>query len=831
LRNFSISQFGGVVTGVDSRALRSNDASDMRNVRTEDGSLSVRYGYRNIAAAQTGATAVYGCAYLQGYSGTTEVEEYGTVETVSGNTRPFKRHVTTGAATELTNGGVSLALNASEWAMSSFQGDSYWINPANAVPVFRHAIGTNNSFTPLTVPSPPSVALSYAIQYGGGSTPYSQLSFLGINPATEITYQAPAASTNSSLETDNSLLIGHNAASNLEAYFEVDLNGSTAGNADWQYNDIFGFTLGTYTGLTIDPSSVRFQFQNADGSPITFVPSVTEWVQLTGGSLPAGVTRLYGFRVEFDKTDQRGSWDNIRRVRVTYRVLSSSGTATNNKMYVAKPTVGGVWVVPPTLREPGQSLGFNYSYYYSGASLESGLTNAGMRRITLSSLQGIAPYPTLKGLGVHVRLTFTTSGDANVDNNRLYVEDPDGNWRRVVTQTDATAFYDYKITWNEVLALTAYTPNPYSYSGVTNAFAFKGSMVWLYQGGYQNVRFSRVGSPEQQSTDSDSNEDQNQGATFSLSDNFADEPLFGIQAGDAAIIAGKLGVYAMIGARPIEMTPPKKVPGSFGVAGKFAGCRWKDDSGNPGLVWVSKEGQAYFCVVSPQFSGDEGSQVVEITSAIRSGAASLREYLVDGQPLFSYTDLSSVRVWVDEATDSLWIALGRRALVFRRPSLSDGARHWEPYEYDTGTSTTSIAYAAPSTKRRVRFMRSSGTFDEMEWNSSTGDWIEGTLRDGGSAMPGGTIYWQSHAFVGPSRRLKSIKYVRDDLADTPTITSYSSQRPGGVSILLAAGYQTALFPPTCIGTEHFFRITLTEGDEPGRRIEVEEYAAGGRRRR
>lgn len=828
VRTFSIASFLGPVTGIDSRALSAAQSSDQRNLTTEDGTLTVRKGFRNIVAAQSGFAALYGMSYLQGYSGTTEVEEYGSVENLGVANRPYTRHVTTGAPTVLTNAGASVSLNASDWVMQCYNGDSYWLNPNDTVPVYRHTIGTNNSFTPIVTPAAPTVRLSYSILYGGGTTPYSQLSFAGIDVTTEIAYTGSAHATNSSVPSDNSIIIGH-AQGNVDSSFKVDLNGATAGVADWSYNDIFGFALGTTAGLTIDWSSVTLTLINNDGSPATFTPTKLERVQNTG-VFQAPQTVQYFFRAEWvDKGEARALWDNVRYFKISYKIIGSSGTAANNLMYLGKPYIGGVQLTPPWTRDPNQVMTLAYSYYYSAALLESGLSP--IRQIPVGAIQGLAMFQGLDPLGCHLTLTNTTSGDANVDNNRFYVQDDQGLWRLIVTQSDAGTTYAYKLSWPEALRLTQYTPSQYTYTGVTNACGYKGSMVWFYQGGYQNVRFSRVGSPEQLASLNDDSLDTARGATFSLADNLADEPLGGLAAGDSLIIFGKYGVHAMTGQTPSSMSPPRKVPGSYGCAGKFAFCKFHDDMGRAGGAYLSRDGQVYFVLLAPVFSGDAGSAVAEISAPIRTGACSLRTFLLDGQPLYSFTDFSTARMWVDEATDSLWVAMGRRALVFRKPSLSDGNRHWEPYEYEAGSATTAISYVAASTKRRVRWMRSNGKFDEAEWNSATGAFITGSLRDGGAAIPGGTIYWQSHIFVGPNRRLNALKCVRDTYTNTPTLTSYSSQTPGGLAVLMTSGNHSARFTITANGTEHYYRIAMSEADDPVRRLEVEEVVSGRNRNR
>lgn len=802
----SLGPFGGANTALDSALIEPFKSSDNLNVRMEDGNINVAYGFRAIAAAQASFSSLRGLSYLQGYSGTTLVEEYVSYEALGGNVKPWSRNVTTGAATEITNSGSALNLNASDWLAVAFNGDSYHINPTDTVA--RHVIGTNTSWTALNVPTSPTLPPTYAVQYGGGQTGYTLLSFAGTNMSDSVgsnlaAYTGSAHVTNSVVNSDGSVSIDH-ANTTLDSSFTLDMNGASVGVQNWTSNDVFAFQLSCKViGFDIDPSTVRLELINNDGSPVTLIPTSVDYDPnvLQQGGIGSGKT--YGFRVEFEDKD-RTLFDNIRKWRVKYKVRFA--TTSGNLLTMTKPVLGGVYMAAPVDRTPGQGLSFGYSYHYSTPDLESGISPTNLVPNTV--LEGWKPFPSLKGLGVHIRITATVSGDANVDNLRFYVMDTDGKFRRLVTQADSTAYWDHKIQWVEVLRLTQYTANPYVFSGIINAFAYKGSMVWLYKGGSQNVRYSRVGEPEKQANSlTDIEDDFNRGATFSLADNFGDEPVGGVQAGDAAIIAGKQGVYAQVGSRPYEMTPSKKVPGSFGCANKFAYSRWKDDVGNPGMVYLSNNGQVYFVLVSPSFSGDEGSQTICLTGDIFTGALSVKTFLMGS----TYTDLSLARLVIDEQEDCLWVILGNRGLRLSRPSTIDGNRQWTGREWTLG-STITWSYFAPSSKWRIRGMRSNGKFDELEYNNSTGAFITGTLRDGGSAIA--SMYWTSKEFQNKSQhsRIMDVDCIRDTLTDTPTITIISTRQTQAYTLTSGKRHFRPSFKQG--GKEHAFKIALTEGSGP-----------------
>ena len=819
-----IQGFTGVNTAVNPRLTPERMASDMLNVRVENGQISPRYGYRNIVSAQTNFTAVYGLAYLQGYAAATEVEEYASFETLSGNTRAYSRHVTTGVATEITNGGVSVNLHASQWAAAIFDGIAYFINPSNTVPLYRHTIGTINSLTGVVFPADPTVAPSYTISYGpGGATGYTEMSWAGLDPtdAGEMACTGAATNTGSALNADNTVSIRH-TDSEIESSIDIELSDITAGDQNWTYNDGFEFSLACETALfDIDKDSIKLELRNADGSPKTFTPAKTT-VKRTSVT---GAGRLYQITVEF-LNKARADWDNVAQFKLYYRVSLASATVANNDMRLSKVVVKGVSIWPETAlgnltgTGGGKNIELAYSYYDSTLGFESGL----------SPVKVVEPP---FGRHLHLEVTVTVSADAGVDNFRLYARiQGTTDWYRVATQVDSDLTYDYKTAYYELAGFAQYDPAPFataiSTANLTNAFPYKGAMFWLYQGGSQNVRISRIGDPLRQRAESDSPTDPNRGATFTLADNFGDEPLGGAQVGDSAMVAGKLGVYVMLGDRPAQMTPPRKVSGSFGVAGKGAFARWKLDNGVPCLAYVSPDGQVYAAIPGASTGTEAGDNVI-LSGDIRVGAKSLKTWLLDGQSALGLTDFSTVQVEVDERQDCLHVKMGQRGLKLRRPDI-DGVRHWEPETYNTGGASVTIAYTAGSTKYGIRQIRSDGKFDEDEYNTSTRAFVTGASRDGGNAIA--SLYWESKTFVlSDSARTFYAKVDRETTTNTPTITDYSTNVPLGTAITIASGAHGGKFDFASYGANHRYRIAISENDDSYRRLELEMVAAGNRRTR
>lgn len=829
MRQNEIFPFFGAFSALDSRSIQANAAGDHLNVRSEDGSLKFRYGLRSLSAAQSGATAVYGMGYLQGYTGSSEKEEYWAVETVSGNTRIFVRPADDGdPATEVTTAAAAaINVNASEWVATTFDDEAYFINPNNTVPVIRKTIGTAATGVNVSVPDAPTVVPSFTISYGpGGATTYSELSWAGLDPtdANEMACTGAATNTGSSLLSDNTISVRH-TDSHIDSSIDVDLSDITAGDQNWTYNDHFYIYLTCETTqFDIDPASIRLELRNGDGSPKTFTPTSSENITSSTGTTGRIVRVSFHFQ---NKT--RGDWDNVAQFKLYYKVTKASSTVANNDLIVGKPFIGGVYVVPPRELVYANPSGDNvnleiaYSYYDSVLDFESGL----------SPVLSINAESLTHPIGHHLEVTTTVSGDAAVDNFRLYARmQGQTTWRRVATQLDSDLTYDYKTAYYELSGLTEYEPAPFDKdtltANVTNAFPYKGSMVWLYQTGSENVRYSRIGEPLKQASDTDADDDTEAGETFTLADNAGDEPLGGIQAGDGVMIAGKNAVHAQIGDRPVEMTPPRKVAGSYGVAGKYAYTRWKDDAGTVGMAYMSRDGQVMFSIPGSFTNKSEMGGTVNLTELVRDGELSPKDFLLEEQAsALSLTDFSTCQVFADEQQDALWVVMGKRAMVLRRANLLSGARYWEHYEYTTAGSTVTLRYCSGSGKRRLRWIESTGRFLEAEYNSSTRAYISGSNSDAGSAAPAG--YWESKTFVGPNRRVNFVGIERDDYTDTPTITVYSSRTTAGTAKTIASGDKGVRFLPTDQGEWYKVRVTLAETYEPIRRIKIEEYAAGRRR--
>lgn len=840
MRLLNLGPFGGPVSALDSRAIDALYAQDTSNYRYEDGKLLPRYGFRNLDGIPTDFSSVHGMGYLQGYTSADALaEEYLTAERLSthtaGKCKIYSRNVTTGAETEVTTSAPAAVelTNTGDWRFFAWDDLAYLTNPNETISVYRKTLGTAASLVGLGVPVPPTTQLAMAQTFNAsGGTLYDTMLFSGqdASSAGEVAMTGLATNTGSgSSSTDGSMRVRHSAGSGGgAASFQADLSDGP-GNQDWQYVDRVAFTLTEHASgaFKIDPASIQVQAIN--NTPTTFTMEV--FAERVGSS---NVIRVYATCL-LPKT--RASWATIEEFKVSYNVTQRSGTASNNDLTISKVHLGCTFPAPVSERTPGTVVTFGYDYGVNSTSLFSGI--GGVLDVPVVQLRGYDPIGGFMPLGVFPRFTSAASGEGTVDRMRLFWYDdrsPAGNaedpfvWRQIVSQDDATTTYTLKMDFSEMIALTARAgAGGFKPDKCVAGIPFKGWVAWLYQGGSNNVRHSRVGLPESQASDDDADDDSERGENYSLADNFGDEPVNGCQADDALLIAGSNGVYAQLGDRPSQMTFFRKV-GNYGVPGYQACCRAVVD-GIPGLAALARDGEGvYFYPGIAGVSVPTDYQATELTQGIRP---SLKSFLLDAQSLTNWT---TAILQYEPNTDALWLIVGARAMVLRRPSLVDGKRHWEFYRYGMDGSET-IKYAVASTRRRMKWFRSHGKFDENEYRFDTSAYIDGSTRDGGNAMPSSSIFWKAKRFNArnaglPRAYVGWTRIARTTMTNTPTVTISARDRGTNTdtSKTLASGRVDAWFGTRTIGEEFDVAIYGSEGDAAISGLEVEFHPAGAKRR-
>lgn len=775
----ALQTFLGRITSLDPRELRDEYCQDSRNVLSEDGRLKPRRGYRVLSEPASGITDAYGLSHLIGYStdSASELEEFLSFEKddLSGAVHPFvydpdpsgddcndnsrdnddpwNRYVIT------TPGGQQPELDASDWVAVPFDQHAYAINPNETASVKRYTMECLDSWLDIDAPPTPTEDLVWVQHYGNTQNPYQRLSFTGVHTTNDIAFTGKA--TSATITSDGDIEVTHSdPGSNGASSVTITLDGATGpGKTNWYDNDLFLWFLQIPAGSGLDQvQDVQITFINDDGEE--FAPEIEDTVLPIGGYDWSSVYRLHFMdkvRSQWGSLDNSASGAKIQKLKMAYRITGFGGS--NLKVIIRRPWTGGVWLEPPPTngREP-RLLRLGYSWFQENGGLDSDIKFV---EIPHSATTGYAPLGDgfgVKPIGAQIRVTFPER-DAGATHHRLWVHDfaPLENvdvWRRVVQlpNEDIRGLgdnqFDYEITWREVRELPERGDNPegkFKKDNCTNAFKFRGSMCWLYAEGKQNVRYSWVGAPLEQASTTDDPEELSRGATFTLSPQFDDQPLWGADVGEGVIIVGSYGVYSQVGRLPSELTPPQKLPGSFGCANKFCAVRWKHGE-TDGVAALARDGQGlYFYRVDRSF-GDSPPRAVEISAGIRGA---IKDFLVDTQT--GVAGFSTARMAVDPASDSLWIVNGSRAIVLRKESLLDGARQWEFYDYNLGDPDTTIKYITSSPRWRLKWMRSDASLDEPDWNTTDDEAIEGSNRDGGNPVE--DIYWHSKVFSGKRRRV------------------------------------------------------------------------------
>lgn len=810
VRKKAIDLFGGLVTSLDARDIDNHQSPDMCNVDVEDGRARPRYGFNEVRAAQAGFQAVWGAEYLAGFNASyAAVEEYITVENISGTVAAYSRNVSTGAPTAITG---ATGLHASSWQFVAFDTVAYAINNSNSDPIYKHTLGDTSSWASFKPPTAPTFTLVVDdVKNANLTDTYDQLSFVGVDPSTEMTETGLVDLTGTTTNADGTVSFEISNGSGTSS-FRIDLNGSTAGKPDWQYNDIFEFTLtgAPYPRSTfnIDRTSIKIRLTNDSGTDL--YGEVTT-VDLGGSNIN------YGVRVAFlNKT--RSSFSSIRYLEVEFNVLTSGTTLNEKFLTMSKWWVGCIeW--NEIDRVPGTH---EFFATYSTGTFESG--PGGIRNVSRTITRGYSPIAGLAEMGVWLNFSgMSASANAAVTHTRLYFTNPaTGKKHRITEVTDVTTSTLVKMSPSEIFAELEYVVSPYEYANVTSAFEALGTICWLRKGGNQNIAWGRVGEPEKLSSLLDDPEDENQGQTFSMAPGFSDEPVGGLSLGRVQLFFGRSGVYAQQGDRPRDLSAPFRLADSQGCAGPFAFVRWQDDSGTPAAAYLSVNGEIFLVSESSAANPNRSHQLQESTAPIRGY---VKSFLLDAQSALSLTDYSTARLWVDHFRDSLWVVMGQRALVLRRRVLSDGNRYWHPYIYNFGSSVV-VSYGAHSSKRGMRAMLSNGKLVEFDRNNSTGAFIAGATRDGGSARPSNTTYWESKTFSGVNRRVDHLFLERATMSDPFTISVISTRQTANVSI--AANKRFARTSALQQGFDHSFKIVFGEESSAIERFTWDETKIGER---
>lgn len=772
----------GLITSVNPSLVPKNAASDLLNVETWDGSVKFRYGYRKIANTQSGFTNARGFYPLGGYSSVyANQDEYVSFEKVSGNVRAYSVNPSTWARTEIKNVSTSVNLHDSLWRAVYSTDTAYFYNPSATSQLYSHDIGDATNLIAISDIAAPTVRPGWAYKAN------EQIDLTGLDPSStgEVAVTGKAYSTGSTLSGTSNVQMRHSNGKGA-ASFEIIFSGTAAGNRDWYWNDAFEIIIveENRSYAEILPSSIAVTLTNSDSSPVAIAGTVLAYRD-NGGYVCV--------RVWWNRGKIRSDWGNgtgtgkTAKLKVSYELIKNSAStgSLNTEVNFLFTRLG--WTETLPVNESYQKNGVlkvAYSYYDTTTGFESALSP--ILEIPYGHLGLPSGDLNAGSFLVGQRIKFTFASTSYADKTRLYVKDANETWRRIAEVNDTSSPYDsYYLPYDDLLALTSYTPTVFDATRkIVAAGVFRGSVVWGYKGGYQNIKYSRVLNALAQKADSDSNDDYDRGNTFSMAENYDDEPVFIHGIANALIMLGSKGAYVQYGDKPYNMSPSIRIVGSYGCAGYLAACPWKDDSNNQVVAYLTPQGDIYA-------AGENG--IFELSAPIRG---TLYSFLASEQAL----SLADALMFADEAENSLWVVLGKRAASLRKPSIIDGKRYFTLYEFhDT------IAYAASDPKRRIKAIGADGALYEYEWDSSESAYIEGTLRDAGAQAPTG--FWQSKEFGQGSTRIRFMRVYREglnamqvDIDTDGTVSSYFA-RDGRYE--LKAG-------PKQSGLNHTFKLVMDE---------------------
>ncbi|HRD32543.1 MAG TPA: hypothetical protein PLS15_12745, partial [Fimbriimonadaceae bacterium] len=172
--------FAGIVKGLSPTNTPAPYAQDAKNVVIVDTSIRPRPGYAALSAAPSGHTGTSLLAYVAGNQSGSLAEEILSIETRSGNTRPYSVNPTTGVRTEITEGGVSQNLTPGVWECAAFEGRAI-VHRRGAGSVYAHTIGQANDWELLDQPRPANatapVLIEFEDQEAGTETPTPPTSY------------------------------------------------------------------------------------------------------------------------------------------------------------------------------------------------------------------------------------------------------------------------------------------------------------------------------------------------------------------------------------------------------------------------------------------------------------------------------------------------------------------------------------------------------------------------------------------------------------------------------------------------------------------------------
>lgn len=772
--------FLGPITALDQKFIDDLNASDCLNVRLENGTISARYGYRTLSNSPSGFMSAHGLAFVNGYNENQQaLEEYLSFEN-RGSLQPYSIHPLTGTRTVITDGASSLSLTAGDWNATSFDYKAFcW---AVGQPVYTHIVGSASSWTALDTERPanpsttPTLSFYDDPQYAY-SEAFSGMTWTGASSAVIDSFSSSTSGQTLTFVDANASglyldLTWNNSPSSTSAMeIVLDMAQTLGGVQDYSAVDEFYYDINfewSAPGYTVNmlANGLDTHIINDDGSPLEYNMN-NQTTELTDSSSLSQGSNTYLVRCVFVAPRVESQWINTRKVKFIWQNLQLLKTGGGSTSYPATvhirigPIIPKGYVPPPVITQSFYKLKFGYTFYDEAQDVESADVKESVSYFISPQLSYYTGTSSASAqfVGNVPVLTVGSPSQSTISHYRAYVQFEDEElWRlmgQVSTTTDPTSGDDYsdpliqpwELTYLTLRTLPARSTRAYQPIGSVNyALPYSRSMVFLKPGGSGNVLISQVGNPRVLADPNyDLDTDLDRGRTFAMSPGFDDEPIWAGDAADALIMLGHRGAYASTGSPPALMSPPKRLPGSKGVYGHRAAARWTQ-GGDPGIAYVSNDLELWFANAYPGFDGVAGFRYDELSQPIRG---MIRQFLAP-------TSSALLTVATDERSDSLWITYLDKAIVYRRPSLVNGKRHFEFYQYNHPWT-----HHAFHPEYGIRSMGASGRFDEREYNSASSFTpIVSALRDAGSAIT--SMYWTSKEFSDVNRRVSNVLLERED---------------------------------------------------------------------
>ncbi len=686
IRKFRLDRFGGLAP----RSEQPAHAESMRNMTVADGRLRFRNGYRNLFAAPGGSGENRGFLYLSGYDDLYKFqEEYLSFQKLEGAVQAYRHSADGRTRTALSAVGE---LPDSSFHGFAFGGVGYLIAPGAERSLWRRSIGTTEPLIPLQdqaytpPPSDPDLTIDPQAMDRRGWR------LLGTSPDSVTVTSTDGILDIGTTEVDGSVLVLGRDNDNGKAHrTQVTMVFAEPLNAD-RYDHFAIEVVGGAVFETFSRTGAAFEVRI--GGVWQAVEAVERFNDPLAATRMVWVVRLRG-------VTGRNALEGLR-FRLTGRVTRfRDGTA-----FEIRPIwLGGTHLVAdsPTDRlwdfDAEDPAPIRYGVRYLGPGV--GDRSVLKQREAISEVVNGAPFAVFgPSSGARLRLT-TPPAEAGGFTEVQYLRfDPAAEvWRelgRVPHLTDEPTEWIDTVEAHTLASLPAVTDlaedspqpvPPFQTQGLVGGAAYKGWVVWLFQGGKGNVRHSRVGVAEELFSEEAaySPEDEGQPGDYSLAEDFGDEPVGAVAAGPSLIVLGKRAVYSQAGERPSAMTPLRQIPGSNGVLGPRAFVRYRPPRGGYGCAFVDADFNVWFVAAEAGFDRDAQVRPLELSAAIRG---TVREFLYEAQrPEFPTLQKADLQLDCDHATGSLWLVLGRRAMVFRpvdpeKPALDDsGIPTWEAYEY------------------------------------------------------------------------------------------------------------------------------------------------------